>query len=243
MIKFRHSRHSFFLLALPWVWAAGTVRAQEYAPGLNALPVIVDHKQAAGLILTQAAPEYPPVAKVNYIEGQVQLELTVNGKGTVDKVHVLEGNALLAESALKAARRWIYHPLTTPSGPSGFITKVRLKFSLHNRGGAAAVLTPRRAEQDFLRQIKPPQVVRPPEDAHPGDVVHMRLLVNDQGQVVDREFLPMDREQLEAACETLRGWTFRPAYWGNLPIASYLEVDIPVSAPSIARAAANSDSH
>ena len=70
----------------------------------------------------------------------------------------------------------------------------------------------------------------------------MRLLVNDQGQVVDREVSPMGSGRFEAACETLRGWTFRPAHWGSLPIASYLEVDVPVSMASVSRIAANPDS-
>jgi len=223
------------------VCAGGNGCAQEYVPGPNVLPVVIDSKQATKLVLAQSVPEYPPIAKVNYIEGQVKLELTVDGKGTVDNAHVLEGNAILAESALKATRRWIYHPLITPSGPSGFITLVRLKFSLHNRS-AQTELTPRRAEQDFLRQVKPPQVVRRPDDAPAGDAVHMRLLVNDQGQVVDSAVSPMGKGQFEAARETLRGWTFRPAYWGNLPIASYLEVDVPASATSVARATSNSDS-
>jgi hypothetical protein len=68
----------------------------------------------------------------------------------------------------------------------------------------------------------------------------MRLLVNDQGQVVDMDVPPTGRAQFAAARETLQGWTFRPAHWGSLPIASYLDVDVPVSAPSIARAAASS---
>jgi TonB family protein len=240
MINLRHYRHNLSLLALAMVCAAGSVCAQEYAPGPNVLPVVIDPKQAAKLILAQSVPDYPPIAKVNYIEGQVQLELTIDGKGTVDKAHVLEGNAILAESALKATRRWTYHPLTTPSGPSGFITMVRLKFSLRNRG-AEAELTPRRAEQDFLRQVKPPQVVRTPDDAPAGDLVHMRVLVNDQGQVVDSQISAPGKGQVEAARETLRGWTFRPAHWGNLPIASYLEVDVPANTTSVARAATNSD--
>ena len=238
MIKFRHYRHSLFLLVLALVCAGGKVCAQENVPGPNALPVIVDRKQAAGLVMTQPSPEYPPVAKVNYLQGDVHVELTVNGTGKVAKAHVLRGNAILAASALKAAFRWTYRPLATASGPSGFITTVELKFSLHYREGE---LTPRQAERDFLRQVKPPQVVRP-EDANPGDVVHMRLLVNDQGQVVDMEVSPMGEALFEAARETLRGWTFHPAHWGTLPIASYLEVDVPISAPSIVRAAANTDS-
>jgi hypothetical protein len=98
-------------------------------------------------------------------------------------------------------------------------------------------LTPRQAEQDFLRQVKPPQAVRPTQDLHGGEVLHVRLLLNDQGQVDDIELAPMEKAQWEAARESLRGWTFRPAHWGSLPVASYLEVDVPVGAPRVARAA------
>lgn len=234
MIKLRHYRYSLFLLALAMVCAGGKVRAQENVSEPNGPPVIIGRKQAVGLVLAQPAPEYPPVAKVNYLQGNVQLELTVNGAGKVAKAHVVEGNAILAASALKVASRWIYHPLATASGPSGFITTVEMKFALQYR---QIDLTPRQAERDFLRQVKPPQVVRTVEDAHREDVVHMRLLVNDQGEVVDREVSPTGKAQVEAARETLQGWTFRPAHWGTLPIASYLEVDVPVSAPSIVRAA------
>ena len=45
----------------------------------------------------------------------------------------------------------------------------------------------------------------------------LRLLLDDQGQVVDRSGMPRDRTRFEAACEALRGWKFRPAHWGNLP--------------------------
>jgi TonB family protein len=239
MTKFRHYRHTLFLLTLAWVCAGGKISAQESLSGSNALPIIIDRKQATALVLVRPDPEYPPVAKVNYIQGQVQLELTVDGKGKVASAHVLEGNALLAASALKAAARWLYHPLATPSGPSGFITTVKLKFTLVHRGPE---LTPRQAERDFLRQVKLPQMIRPPGETHPGDTVHMRVLVNEQGLVVDTDVSPMGREKLEAARESLRRWTFRPAHWGSLPIASYLDVDVPVSAPSLARAAPNSGS-
>jgi TonB family protein len=239
MKKLRHYRHDLLLPALAIVCTVVTVRAQQYAPGPDDLPAVIGRKQAEGLALTRLAPEYPPVAKVNYIQGYVHLELTVDGAGDVTNVHVLDGNAMLAASALQATRRWIYHPLSTPAGPAGFITTVKLKFTLRS---AAAELTPQQAERDFERQVKPPQMVLPPEGAPREEVVHMRLLVNDQGEVVDREALPMGRARLKAAWETVRGWTFRPAHWGNLPIASYFDVDVPVSAPPVTRAAANTGS-
>ena len=239
MINFRHFRSCLFLLALAMVGAGEKLRAQENVSGPNGLPVIMDHKQAVRLVLAQPTPEYPTVAKMNYLQGHVHLELTVDGRGKVANAHVLEGNAILAASAVKAARRWTYHPLATAAGPSGFITMVEVRFVLDFR---KAVLTPQQALRDFVRQIKPPQVVRTGEDAPSEDVVHMRLLVNDQGEVDDLEISPMGRARFEAAREILRGWTFRPAHWGTLPIASYLDVDVPVGAPSVVRTAANSGS-
>ncbi|HXW16648.1 MAG TPA: energy transducer TonB [Terriglobia bacterium] len=203
------------------------------------MPVLRNPKQAARLALTRPAPEYPPVAKVNYLQGLVQIRITVSREGKVLSAHVLHGNAILAEAALTATRRWIYRPLATAAGPSGFITTVNLKFTLGNLG---TDLTPQQAEHDFLRQVKPPQMEQPPQAAPSREVVHMRLLVNDQGQVVDRDVPPVDDAQFEAACETLRSWTFRPAHWGNLPIASYFDVDVPVSAPPLVGAAAISRS-
>ena len=230
---------TLWLPALAIICEVTSVCAQESVPGPYTLPVILDPKQVARLTMAQPAPEYPPVAKINYLQGIVQMELTVNVEGNVANVHVVDGNPILAAAAMKAARQWIYRPLATASGPSGFITKVRLKFTLLRR---AEDLTPQQAERDFERQVKPSQINRPPDDAHPEEMVHMHLLVNDQGQVVDSDASRSGSALFEAARETLRGWTFRPAHWGSLPIASYLIVDVPVSAPSVTRAAANSGS-
>jgi hypothetical protein len=72
----------------------------------------------------------------------------------------------------------------------------------------------------------------------------MRLLVNDQGQAVDKERLSGSGARFDAAWETARAWTFRPAHWGNLPIASYLDVDVPVGVPPIiTRAFVNIGNH
>jgi TonB family protein len=239
MNKLRHYLPNLLLPALAITCTVAAMCAQDSVPGPNTLPVILDPRKMAKLAMAQPAPEYPAVAKINFLQGMVQLEVTINSKGNVAAVHVVDGNPILAAAAIKAVRQWIYHPLTTASGPSGFMTTVRLNFSLRHR---AKDLTPRQAEQDFDRQVKPPQMNRPPEDARPQELVHMRLLVNDQGQVVDREVSPLSTARFEAACETLRSWTFRPAHWGSLPIASYLLVDVPVSATSVVRAAATAAS-
>jgi TonB family protein len=234
MINLKLYRPRMLFLALAVVCVLGGARAQEDVSRADSLPITLTPKQAQKLLWTKSTPDYPPLAKVNYIRGEVLLELTVSDRGKVVNAHVLAGNAILAASALKATRRWIYHPLDTPSGPSGFVTRVELKFALLND---PVELTPRHAEQDLLRQVKPPRVIRPTEAGPRGRLVHMRLLVDDQGQVIDAQAWPLGQGQFEAARETLQGWTIRPAHWGSLPIPSYLEVDVPVSVPPIAQVA------
>ncbi len=220
-------------------------RAQSSALNPANTPVVMSRKQAAKLLVVQQKPEYPAVARVNYLQGNVQLELTVNPAGKVARAHVLHGNPVLAESALKATRQWVYQPFETPSGTTGFITTVELRFTLDNwnfesadqRENGQDILTPERAERDFMRQVKPPKVVRAGAVAHEADVVHMRLLVNEQGEVDDMEISPMSKGQFDAAREALRSWTFQPAHWGTLPVASYLNVDVPLSTPPLSRTA------
>jgi hypothetical protein len=101
-------------------------------------------------------------------------------------------------------------------------------------------LTAREAERDFLRQVKPAQRVRPVEGRSVGQVLHARLLVNSQGKVVDWEASCLSRAQAEAASQSILGWTFRPAHWGSLPVASYVNVEVPLSSASLERTSSNS---
>ncbi len=176
------------------------------------------------------------MAKVNYIQGHVQMRVEITRDGKVAKAHVVRGHPILAASALKAARGWIYRPLQTPSGPSGFLTTVEVKFSLHTH---KAETVPREPERDLSRQVKPPEVIGRPANLFPTTVVHMRVLLNDQGQVIDVEAGPGAGTNLEAAEKSLKGWTFRPAYWGSLPIAWYLDVDVPVGTADTTRTGAD----
>ncbi len=234
MTEFSFRSHSLFLLVLALVCLPEVALSQAAPPPPASPPIIVDAKTATRLVQDQAAPEYPPLAKINYIQGRVRLEVEVTRDGKVARAHVMRGNPILAASALKAIRSWIYHPLVTPSGPSPFLTTVELKFALNMR---RMDLPATRAESDLSRQIKPPEVIGRPADPPPTNVVHLRLLLNDQGQVIDSESPTGTVSDLEAARKTLQGWTFHPAHWGSLPIPWYLDVDVPISEPRADRPA------
>jgi TonB family protein len=57
-------------------------------------------------------PEYPSRARLSHIEGEVQVELTIDRSGSVTGVRALSGNAVLAQAAEEAVRQWKYAPNT-----------------------------------------------------------------------------------------------------------------------------------
>jgi TonB family protein len=233
MVKLRHHRFGLLLLVTAWWCTSVSLAAHE-----KDAPALLEHGEAKAFVIARPAPEYPVLAKINYLQGQVRLELTINSEGKVAAAHVLEGDALLAASCLEAVRHWRFEPLTTSVGPLGFVTTARFKFKLH---GGGLVLQRNRAEEDFLRQVKPPEVIGAQKPAHADGVIHMRVLVNEQGDIVDTGTPPAGDDKFEAACQSLRKWRFRPARWGSLPVASFLELNVPVSTLSASQADIASD--
>ena len=193
------------------------------APDLAA-PVVLNGKAARGLLVSPVFPEYPPVAKINYIQGKVRLQVQVSQEGKVTGAHVLKGNAILAASVLEAVRKWRYRPFRTASGPAEFLTNVEVEFTLQSRKIKAM---PPHAEEDLSRQIRVPEIIGKPDAPLPSSSVRMRVLVNEEGRAVDSELLSGPASTLSEARQVVDGWTFRPAHWGTLAVPWYLEVDVP----------------
>jgi len=208
---------STVLVAL-WTMA---VAAQSHP---QAQPTVLDSHQATRLLMSQVAPEYPAVAHTNYIQGNVQLEVFVGSDGHVHRAHVLRGNALLAASALKAVSRWAYRPLVTAEGPVPFRTQVKFVFDL--RRGATDRF-PSRPEQDLEERVRAPQLSGT-FDPRSSQSVRLRVLVSDEGRVMDSSLVSGSSSLLESAQESVAQWRFEPARWGNLAVPWYMDVDVPV---------------
>jgi len=197
-------------------------------------------RAAARLLIHVAKPDYPAIAKVNFIQGRVKLEITVNPGGKVVEVHVMEGEPLLAAAAFKAVRKWLYRPYVAPGGPAPFSTDVVINFALHPRtfGGRF----PENAEGDLEKQVHPPEVVARPH-ADPSAVgVRLRVLVDSEGKVLDAVAIEATGAQVELARKDLRRLKFRPAHWGSLAIPWYVIVKVPLEQAS-RKQAANSAKH
>lgn len=203
----------------------------------------LDSHAAAKLLVHVAKPDYPAVAKVNFIQGSVRLEITVNAKGRVVTAHVVEGEPILAASVIKAVRKWLYRPYLVAGRPSPFRTSVVVSFILHSR--AFGNRLPKDPQGDLERQIHPPEIVTRPHSDLPGAEVRIRVLVDSKGKVLDAAPLEGTTTEVELARKSLRRWKFRPAHWGALAVPWYLIVRVPVEqAPaSLTDQAANREKH
>ncbi len=217
------------LLVGGWVGCGGSrhLTTPAFAPSGPAVSsfMVLDRKSASRLLVSQTAPEYPTVAKINFIQGQVRLKIVVTPEGNVGEAHVIRGHPFLAASALKAISRWVYRPFLKGAAPTAFQTFVDVNFSLHPR---KIEDLPLQADKDLSRRIRPPEVLERPSAQASAKSVRLRVLVNDKGRVIDWIPTGGPPAQSEAVRKDIERWTFRPAHWGTLPVPWYLDVDVPV---------------
>jgi len=206
--------------------SAPAIGEQQHLPELSA-------KEASRLLLSQIPPEYPVLAKVNYIQGKVRVRLTVDTEGKVVNAHVVSGNPLLAAAVLNCVAAWRYRPFVARGGssPAAFETRLEVNFSLHTN---RMDLVPTQAESDFGRQVKPPAVLTGSGTSTATEAfVRLRLLVNAEGKVIDSQILKGIPSLFEKATRVITRWSFRPARWGTLAVPWYLDVDVPIEHPNV----------
>jgi len=187
-----------------------------------ARPITLNRRAATALILSQVKPEYPPLAKVNYIQGRVRVQVSVSLEGKVTDASVVEGHPFLAAAALKAVRHWLYQPFKTTAGAVPFVTLVDVNFALRN---TKVNQLPPQPEQDLSRQIRPPEMLKQPPVHSP--LMRVRVLVSDEGEALDVNPVAGSPFQYATALKFVEHCQFQPARWGPLAVPWYLNVDVP----------------
>ena len=76
-------------------------------------------------------PAYPQKALLSRIEGDVQVELTIDQNGKVDKVRGLSGNSILLQAAEEAASQWQYSPAAGDQSTGPDVIRVQFTFKLN----------------------------------------------------------------------------------------------------------------
>ncbi len=206
--------------ALLWGHAA---QAQE--DPIETDTAVLDSKAVAKLLINDDPPDFPAIAKVNFIQGEVRIRLFVSREGRVSKVHAIKGHPFLVVSAFEAVRNWTYKPYHVGKRPVEFTTLVSIRFALHPK-----VLTdlPPSAERDLEARVEPPKIADQPADPPSDTHVRLRILVDSEGHALDTQRISGSETDARAAEQEITQWRFLPAHWGSLPVPWYLDVDVPV---------------
>jgi TonB family protein len=83
-----------------------------------------------GYLLSAPKPQYPNLARVNHIEGNVALQATISKTGSIETLHVIKGPQPLLSAAIDAVRDWHYRPFSIDGRPAEVATTVYVDFSL-----------------------------------------------------------------------------------------------------------------
>lgn len=83
-------------------------------------------QHAGRKLVSQVAPEYPPVLKEKMIGGAVKIIAVVARDGTVKTTQIVGGNPALASAAERAVKHWKYSPAPNETSES-----VTLHFNPH----------------------------------------------------------------------------------------------------------------
>jgi TonB family protein len=81
-------------------------------------------------LIRSIAPEYPDVARLAGIQGDVTLRILAGRDGSVGDVVALSGPPVLARAAVHAVERWRYAPALVDGRPVDVVTTVTLAFRL-----------------------------------------------------------------------------------------------------------------
>jgi TonB family protein len=91
----------------------------------------VDPADQQKRLVISVAPEYPDVARLAGIEGDVTLRILVGEDGTIAGITPVSGPPVLARAAMRAVEQWRYVPALVDGHPADVVTTVTLAFRLH----------------------------------------------------------------------------------------------------------------
>jgi len=92
--------------------------------------VLVSQGVSQGLLLTQVAPVYPPLARQARIKGTVVLRAVISKDGSIESLTLESGHPMLVPAAMDAVKQWKYKPYFLNGEPVEVETTINVNFTL-----------------------------------------------------------------------------------------------------------------
>ena len=139
------------------------------APSSTQLEVVKAHKA-----------DYPLQAAQQGLQGRVWILIHINEKGEVESAEVASGDPILADSALRAAKKWKFKPFLQDGKPVKVSTKLPFDFFFGNKVMEKGSLPDGSAVSEKPKVVPPP--ASNPSDGSPaptpGDTTAKRVRVS-----------------------------------------------------------------
>jgi TonB family protein len=98
----------------------------ESAGAINVSPSVMDRN-----LIVSRVPAYPEFARTSRVEGDVVMRALISKGGTVERVHVMQGDSRLRSAAEDAVYKWRYRPYVLNGQPVEVATTVTVNFNLN----------------------------------------------------------------------------------------------------------------
>jgi periplasmic protein TonB len=98
-------------------------------------PIVVSHYDP-GSIIRRVMPEYPAMARLARVQGDVVLQAVITRAGTIERLTAVSGNPLLVSAARDAVRQWRFRPYMLNGQAVEIETTITVNFRLDDDGGA-----------------------------------------------------------------------------------------------------------
>jgi len=82
------------------------------------------------LQIRKVNPAYPEAAQKEHIQGSVVMQVIIDKEGKISDIRVISGPAELTDSAVNAARQWLYKPFLLMGRPIEVETQIIINYTL-----------------------------------------------------------------------------------------------------------------
>ena len=83
-----------------------------------------------GNVIRRIEPQYPQMAKIAHIQGDVILQATISKQGNIENLRGVSGHPILVQAAVDAVRQWKYKPYELNGEPVEVETTIKVQFHM-----------------------------------------------------------------------------------------------------------------
>ena len=85
---------------------------------------------AEGLLVNKVEPQYPSMAKIAHVQGDVVLQATISKNGQIENLRAVSGHPILIQAAMDAVKQWKYRPYALNGEPVEVDTTITVRFHM-----------------------------------------------------------------------------------------------------------------